>query len=173
VTGYVPPERRSHEWARDAALMAAASHIRSEIAARLCVDQDTANWLLHTGLINLAVELLHGVLGTGPADDWLDDRVADFVDQDLLDPDDAVILVALAVCQGDALVLAAPGQRWATHPDAAALQALPPAVTITARDGGLIDLRHDNGREEHAVDVSLLTGRYYLAHWDRADHEVP
>ena len=158
MTTYVPPEQRPEQWARD--------------AAQLCVTPDAATELLRTGLLRLAAEQLHEVLGDGTADDWLDARVADFVDQDLLDPDAAVALVTLAVCQGDALVLAEVGQRWTLLPKFAAYKALPDAVTITARDGGQVDLRHDDGDQEHGVDVSLLTGCYRLTHWGLAGQEV-
>ncbi|MCZ7430103.1 hypothetical protein [Streptomyces sp. WMMC1477] len=170
MTAYIPPEHRADQWARDAARLYADGRTPAEIAALLWVNEGTALHMARTGLLPLAAEHLQQLLGDS-ADDWLDARVTDYVEQDLLDPDAALTVVALAVCTHDPLVLADAGQRWTLRPEWHSLGS-PPAVTITARhpDSPHVDLQHDDGDQEHEVDLTQLAA-YQLTGWNR--QEVP
>jgi hypothetical protein len=168
VTTYVPPEKR----ARDAAQLYLDGRPFPDIATSLCVDRDTANRLVRTGLERLAADRLQQLLGEHGGEDWLDSRVTDYTDNDLLDPDAALMVVALAVCTDDAMVLADIGQRWTLWPEWRRL-GIPPAVTITALHANppRVDLQHDDGDQEHEVDLTQLVA-YRLAAWDREDQDA-
>ncbi|SFD74242.1 hypothetical protein [Streptomyces aidingensis] len=159
-------------WTRDAARLYASGRAPEEIATRLCTDEHTALALARSGMLPLAVERLEQLLGDeAAADDWIDARVADYVEQDLLDPDAALMVIALAVCAHDALVLARPGQQWTVRPECAGDPALPQALTLTARTGPQAEARGSDGRDGE-IDLYLLTTYYRLAAWHHEGQEV-
>jgi hypothetical protein len=172
VTSYVPPEDRAAHWAQDAAALYAAGHTVEEIAAVLWVGTGTALELARSGMLPLALDRLEPLLGsTGTADDWIDARVTDYVETDLLDPDAALTLVTLAICSGDALVLAEPGQQWTVRPECEGDPALPNSLTLTGRTGPLADVHSSDGRQDD-IDLYLLGTYYQLTAWHCEDQEV-
>lgn len=173
ASSYVPPAERPAEWAKDAAGLHAAGRALREIAAMLCVSEDTVARLVRDGQVHLAVERLGELLGPDAADAWLDAQVTRRVDDDLLDPDTALVSIAFAVLADDALVLAAPGQTWTLRPDCAT-RALPKSVIITGRQAEppRVTVRYTDGRQEDDVDPSLITRYYWLAAWDHQDQEA-